>query len=191
MRILFDGPVPVDYGQIYLTSRELPDMGKAFAGQVNGLCGAGEPGKLFLITGTRRIAVWAARHAFAFAGVADLDWMAPAWAAVERGGPLPAEFADPVALWARITGEQPPALSFVALNKIGPGPADPIRAALDGPVDPIAMAVPALAAAALPDPLRAALEALWAAVTAYADRRAVFLAEVRRTFPVVDRTGPR
>ena len=53
MRILFDGVVPVDYGQIYVTSRELPEMIEAFAGQVNGLCGAGEPGALFLMTGTR------------------------------------------------------------------------------------------------------------------------------------------
>jgi hypothetical protein len=52
------------------------------------------------------------------------------------------------------------------------------------------MALPALAAAAGPDPLQAALEALWAAVTAYAARRAVLLAEVRRAFPIVDRAGP-
>ena len=52
MPILFDGPVPIDYGQTYVTSRELPDMNAAFAGQANGLCGAGEPGALFLMTGT-------------------------------------------------------------------------------------------------------------------------------------------
>src|SRR5687767_1907877 len=52
MRVLFDGLAPVDYGQIYVTSRALPDMIGAFAGQVNGLCGAREPGVLFLTTGT-------------------------------------------------------------------------------------------------------------------------------------------
>ncbi|MEH1124164.1 hypothetical protein [Micromonospora sp. CPCC 206061] len=52
MRVLFDGVVPVAYGQTYVTSRELPDMSRAFAGQANGLCGAGEPGALFLMTGT-------------------------------------------------------------------------------------------------------------------------------------------
>ncbi|MEK8107192.1 hypothetical protein NKG94_22280 [Micromonospora sp. M12] len=40
MRVLFDGKVPVAYGQMYVTSRELPDMSGAFAGQANGLCGA-------------------------------------------------------------------------------------------------------------------------------------------------------
>src|SRR3954453_16626143 len=52
MRGDFDGSVPVPYGQIYLTSRDSPDMSGAFAGQRNGLCGAGEPGTLFLMTGT-------------------------------------------------------------------------------------------------------------------------------------------
>ena len=52
MRVLFEGRVPVDYGQVYVTSRELPDMSAAFAGQVNGVCGAGVPGTLFLMAGT-------------------------------------------------------------------------------------------------------------------------------------------
>ncbi|HEX8346343.1 MAG TPA: hypothetical protein VF657_16615 [Actinoplanes sp.] len=390
MRILFDGVVPVDYGQIYVTSRELPEMSEAFAGQVNGLCGAGEPGALFLMTGTRcgrvrfevelhdrapsaaadeweevveapfvpraavvdlvpwgegplarlplrpdgqdtgrlpgyrvryhaagmdegrdryllcfwpesgeaagtgpaggvvradaivrqtsrsaaywhgwaaglpapptlweqveseklkrleherrdeehrrrdelrrwggrapsarlrtvagnvhgivlldrdlvdgvteagdatqrRIAVWAARQAFTVAGIADLEWMAPAWAALERGGPLPAEFTDMTALLVRILREQPVTYSVASLRPRGGDPAEEFGAVLDGPVDPVAMALPALAAAVGSDPLQAALEALWAAVTAYADRRAVLLAEVRRAFPMVDRKGP-
>ena len=41
MPILFDGPLPVAYGQGYLTSRELPDMDRAFAGQANDVLGAG------------------------------------------------------------------------------------------------------------------------------------------------------
>ena len=49
------------------------------------------------------------------------------------------------------------------------------------------MALPALLAAAAPDPLQAALEAVWAAVTTYADRHPVFLAEIRRAFPALDR----
>ncbi|MBQ1038822.1 hypothetical protein [Micromonospora sp. C81] len=53
MRVLFDGKAPVAYGQIYVTSRELPDdMAGSFAGQANGLCGGGQPGTLFLMTGT-------------------------------------------------------------------------------------------------------------------------------------------
>ncbi|MCZ7373724.1 hypothetical protein [Micromonospora sp. WMMC250] len=52
MRVLFDGKAPVHYGQIYVTSSDLPDMDRAFAGQANGLCGGGQPGALFLMTGT-------------------------------------------------------------------------------------------------------------------------------------------
>ncbi|MEU7751191.1 hypothetical protein [Micromonospora sp. NPDC049171] len=131
----------------------------------------------------RQIAVWAARQAFTVAGVADLDWMRPAWTALDRGEPLPAEFADPMALWARIRGEPAVTFATVSLRSAGWAPADPLGALLDAPVNPVAMAVPALTAAGEPDPLQAALEALWAAVTTYAARRAEFLTEVRRAFP--------
>jgi hypothetical protein len=52
MRTLFDDEVWVNYGQIYVISDDLLDMTEAFAGQSNGLCGAGVPGGLFLLTGT-------------------------------------------------------------------------------------------------------------------------------------------
>ncbi|WP_422739141.1 hypothetical protein ACN263_07855 [Micromonospora sp. WMMD729] len=414
MRVLFDGPAPVDYGQIYVTSRELPDMSGAFAGQVNGLCGGGHPGALFLITGTRygrvrfrieaydaeppaapaewedvvevsfvpraavvdlvpwgegalarlpltpdgrdggrlpvyrvrycaagmeegsdpfggldpdeldehdvsyldrrpdryllcfwpqgdadgeasdgavradavlrqssgsaaywhgwarglpapptlwerveaelrrraeeerrneeyrrraelrrwggrlpserfrrvrgnihgmllldrdlvdavadadaavqrEIAVWAARQACALAGIADLDWMTPAWTALDRGEPLPAEFTDMTALRTRIHGGPTPTVMFAVagLRRRDAAPADLLRAALDSPVDPVAMALPALVAAGESDPLQAALEALWAAVSTYASRRDEFLAAVRGAFPIVDRTDAR
>jgi hypothetical protein len=139
----------------------------------------------------RRIAVWTARRAFGFAGIADLDWMAPAWAALDRGEPLPAEFTDMMGMMTRILGRKPVYHSSVSLQPLGRGPADPLRGVLDRPVDPVAMALPALAAAAEPDPLQAALEAVWAAVTAYASGRADFLAEVRQAFPVIDRERPR
>ncbi|GAA0449569.1 hypothetical protein Ade02nite_58580 [Paractinoplanes deccanensis] len=393
MRILFDGGLPVAYGQAYVTSRELPDMDRAFAGQANGLCGAGDPGTLFLMTGTsdgqvhltielherepppaaegweevvevslqpraaraglvpwgdgalaelelpersyrvrycaagmdegrdpfggfnpdeieagdytymdqrpdryllcfwpapptadaivrqtsgaaaywhgwaarlpapptleqqiraveedrrerqrraeeyrlreearrwggrapsdrlrlvkgnvfglarvdrdlvdgvaeagdavqRRVAIWAARHAFAYAGIADLDWLAPAWAALENGEPLPAEFTDGMALLTRIEGAPLVTFSLATirpLHQLHHGLDDDM---LSGPVNRVAMALPALTAAAQPDPLQAALEALWAAVTAYGSDRGVFLAEVRRAFPVTDREGP-
>ncbi len=152
---------------------------------VDGVCGADD-------TIQRRIAVWAARQAFAHAGIEDLDWMAPAWAALEHGEPLPAEFTDPMALLARISGEHKRGgYRIVAVARLSHGPARGLDAILNGPVNPAAMALPALAAAAGPDPLQAALEALWAAVTTYAARRAEFLSEVRRAFPIIDSTGPR
>jgi hypothetical protein len=53
MRVLFDGEPHVHYGQIYVHSSSdwFSDLGAAFAGQSNGLCGAAVPGALFLITG--------------------------------------------------------------------------------------------------------------------------------------------
>jgi hypothetical protein len=53
VRVLFDGVVQVDHGQLYLTAEDadvpVPDL--AFAGQRNGLCGAAVPGALYLMTG--------------------------------------------------------------------------------------------------------------------------------------------
>ncbi len=54
MRILFDAVAWTSYGQFYLHSGGDglgPDMIEAFAGQSNGLCGAGCPGELFLMIG--------------------------------------------------------------------------------------------------------------------------------------------
>ncbi|MBM2623158.1 hypothetical protein JIG36_47445 [Actinoplanes sp. LDG1-06] len=54
MRVLFDGPVPIAYGQVYVTSFDGSyAMEGHFAGQRNGLCGAVIPGDLFLTVGTR------------------------------------------------------------------------------------------------------------------------------------------
>ncbi|MGC4816576.1 hypothetical protein [Micromonospora sp. DT63] len=134
----------------------------------------------------RQIAIWAARRAFTVAGIADLDWMTPAWTALDRGEPPPAEFTDHTALWTRIRGEPPVMFSTVSLRPAGHGPADSLGAVLDAPVDPVPMALPALMAAGESDPLQAALEALWAAVSTYAARRDELLAEVRRAFPIVN-----
>lgn len=130
----------------------------------------------------RRIARWAARHAYAYAGIADLEWMAPAWAALERGAPLPEEFTDTMAMWRRIEGRDIVVTSratIVATRADAPDPADLIA----HDVAPVPMALPALMAAAQPDPLQAALEALWAAASAYGRDAPSFLAEVRRAFP--------
>ncbi|MET7867255.1 hypothetical protein [Micromonospora taraxaci] len=40
MRVLFDGKAPVHYGQIYVTSSDVPDMDRAFAGQAMASAGA-------------------------------------------------------------------------------------------------------------------------------------------------------
>ena len=137
----------------------------------------------------RRIAHWAARHAYTFAGIADLDWMAPAWEALDRGQPLPESFTDMMAMWRRITGEDIVIYSRATLRRSYAPDPDPVDL-LPRDVAPVPMALPALMAAALPDPLQAALEALWAAATAYGADAPVFLAEVRRAFPGIDPKQP-
>lgn len=54
METLFDGDVHVHYGQFYVESGwQIPEDGftRAFAGQVNGLCGGAAPGFLCMVTG--------------------------------------------------------------------------------------------------------------------------------------------
>ncbi|MFC5749572.1 hypothetical protein [Actinomadura rugatobispora] len=53
MQLLFSGEVHVHYSQVYVHSSQSfgSSLRDCFAGQVNGLCGAAEPGMLFLTTG--------------------------------------------------------------------------------------------------------------------------------------------
>ncbi|XGV98084.1 MAG: hypothetical protein ACAF41_03920 [Leptolyngbya sp. BL-A-14] len=53
MARIFDGRLPVHYGQAYVESSDSNCiyLEEAFCGQTNGLCGAALPGVLFLITG--------------------------------------------------------------------------------------------------------------------------------------------
>lgn len=53
--ILYAGELDVCYGQFYISTVNADawvDMSTAFAGQANGLCGCGQPGRLFFVTGT-------------------------------------------------------------------------------------------------------------------------------------------
>ena len=54
--ILYSGRLGIDYGQFYVDTKVIdeeeylvPD--KAFSNQTNGICGAAQPGKLFLVVG--------------------------------------------------------------------------------------------------------------------------------------------
>lgn len=66
MRTLFSGDLHVSYSQFYVMGENWSseDMDACFAGQVNGLCGAGVPGGLWLRTGlhTGLVAVAVERH---------------------------------------------------------------------------------------------------------------------------------
>lgn len=120
----------------------------------------------------RGLARWAARRAFATAGLDGVDWIAPALAALDRGQPLPAPFDDAGQTWDRFFTDDRTALT--APHPPGAGHGAPLCRAL---------ALPALRAAADPDPLRAALGALFAAAVAHGTAYPALFAEARRCFP--------
>ncbi|MEV0265134.1 hypothetical protein AB0I49_27870 [Streptomyces sp. NPDC050617] len=154
----------------------------------------------------RAVARLAARRAYDVAGLAELDWAAPALAALDQGRPLPAPFDDRERVWDLINtdervpqrtvrravppGQEAPSRPSgshgfeylmgslkthaiaLASSTGGPGTAPPVRMSQPH------MAVPALLAAAEPDPLPAALETVYAAVTAYGEDYRRLLDEV-------------
>ncbi|MFI7395754.1 hypothetical protein [Streptomyces tendae] len=121
----------------------------------------------------RDLARWAARRAFTAAGLDGVDWIAAALTALERGEPLPAPFDDPRRTWDRFFTDDRTALTAP----------DPPGAVSHGAPLCRALAVPALRAAADPDPLRAALGALFAAAVAHGTAYPALFAEARRRFP--------
>ncbi|WP_406634984.1 hypothetical protein [Amycolatopsis sp. WGS_07] len=125
----------------------------------------------------RQIARWTARRAFAEARLTEVEWIAPALAAMDRGAPLPPPFdGDRRAAWDRLfADEQVP-------HTLATSP--------DGQHDNClqqAMAFPAVFSAREPDPLAAAFDALWdAAVTFGYGRHGVLFTEVRQAFPALE-----
>jgi hypothetical protein len=120
----------------------------------------------------RSIARWAARRAYEVAGIADLAWVAAALEALDQEQELPAPFDDRKHVWPVLSSDpRAPRATVVSLDGRIPN----LRQA--------AMAVPALFDAAGPDPLDAALRALYAAAVTFGrnDYHALF-EEVRRTY---------
>lgn len=120
----------------------------------------------------RSIARWAARRACQVAGIADLDWVAPALRALDHGRELPPPFDDYEQVWQTLFNDpRVPQTTVVSLDDRIPGMLQP------------AMAPPALFAAAEPDPLEAALQALYAAAATFGrDDYPALLEQVRRTY---------
>lgn len=120
----------------------------------------------------RLIACWAARRAYEVAEIADIVWIAPALRALDHGQELPPPFDDQKQMWRILLSDQQVPRTTVA--------------SIDGRFPNMmrsAMAVPAVFAAAEPDPLNAVLRALYAAAAAFGrDDYPALLEEVRRLF---------
>jgi hypothetical protein len=106
------------------------------------------------------------------AGIADLDWVAPALRALGQGQEFPPPFDDRAQVWQMLLSDpRLPRTTVVSIDGRVPNLLRP------------AMAVPALFGAAGPDPLDAALQALYAAAVTFGrDDYPALLEEVRRTY---------
>ncbi|MBB1159887.1 MULTISPECIES: hypothetical protein [Amycolatopsis] len=127
----------------------------------------------------RQVARWTVRRAYAEAHLTEVDWIAPALAAMEQGGPLPPPFDDDRRAWnLLLTDERVPRTTATSP---------------DGRSDNClqqAMAFPAMFSAREPDPLAAAFEALWSASVAFGyGRHGVLFAELRQAFPALAGEG--
>ncbi|MFG3527163.1 hypothetical protein ACGF8B_10465 [Streptomyces sp. NPDC047917] len=119
----------------------------------------------------RSIARWAAHRAYTEAGLNGVEWIAPALEAMDRGHELPAPFDELRHGWDRFFAD--PAIPHTLVDSI-----DGIR----GGFLKQAMAMPALFDAMEPVPLRAALDALYAAAATYGSDHPRLFDEVRRRF---------
>ncbi|MFD7532859.1 hypothetical protein ACFV8E_35560, partial [Streptomyces sp. NPDC059849] len=119
----------------------------------------------------RSIARWAAHRAYAEAGLNDVDWIAPALEAMDLGHELPAPFSELRHSWDRFFDD--PAIPQTFVDSIDGSRGEFLKQA---------MAVPALLDAMEPVPLRAALDALYAAAATYGSDHPRLFDEVRRRF---------
>jgi hypothetical protein len=123
--------------------------------------------------GTQRaIARWAARRAYKAAGLDTLDWVVPALDAADRGDPPPPPFDNPEDAFAMLLSDERVPTTLIR--------------SLYGDSDNAlqqAMALPALLAAVQSDPLRAALDAVFAAAATFGSHHRMLIGELRRAFP--------
>ncbi|WP_202513160.1 hypothetical protein [Streptomyces sp. SID3343] len=122
----------------------------------------------------RAIARWAVHRAYTRAGLTDIPWIVPALEALDRGEPLPPPFGDHAATFERLWAD--PDVPRTVVDSTDGGSHNVSRQA---------MALPALDQATHPDPLQAALDALYAAaVTHGSDHQALF-DDLRRAHPAL------
>ncbi len=119
----------------------------------------------------RAMARWAARRSCDVAGLSGVDWIARGLAELDRGIPLSAPLDDEERKWDLLFSDPQVPDTFVTLPDGTPNASQQ------------AMALPALTGAAHADPLRAALDALYAAAIAHGTGWRDLLTEVRTAFP--------
>lgn len=136
------------------------------------------------------VARWAARRALEAAGLAHLPWVAPALKLLDSGFPLPAPFDNPVVPTPSMSIEEyraayDPAhdpLDFMARDSTV---VYTTVAAFDGGSMRHSRqhaALPALRGAAADDPLKAAMDALFAAAVSFGDQYSALFGDVRAAF---------
>lgn len=125
----------------------------------------------------RSVARWATRRAWDAAGLSSLTWAAPALAALEHGEKLPPPFDDQMKVWGLLIGEDRQ-VQNVHVRTTGPP-----RIELPTNVDPQFAALPAIFAAVEADPLRAAVDSLYAAAVTVGQEYPLLLEELRKAFP--------
>ena len=89
--VLYSGELDVCYGQFYVVATAADkwvDMSAAFAGHANGLCGGGQPGRLFFITGTHTGKVRLAVEYTAARPDVDATWEEQVECSFEVTGPI-------------------------------------------------------------------------------------------------------
>ena len=125
----------------------------------------------------RSIARWAARRAYEVAGIAQLDWVAPALQALDDERQLPPPFDNHEQAWQMLFSD--PSVPQTTVRAID----DHIAALADLRMLQPAMALPAVFEATEPDPLDAALRALYAAAVTFGrDQYRALFEEVRTTW---------
>jgi hypothetical protein len=125
-------------------------------------------------TAQRCVGLWAARRACGEAGLSDLDWVAPALAALQHGWPLPRPFDEH-------------ATAFQLLRTDARVPRTTVPS-YDGRHDRVSQqhaALPVLWSAAAADPLTAGLESLFHATVTFGNQYPQLLLELRQTFPAL------
>ena len=125
----------------------------------------------------RSIARLTARRASDAAGLSSLEWVAPALAALERGEALPPPFDDWAQVWERLLGKD------LAVQNVHRRVENAEDLEFPAHMDPQAAALPAIFAAADPDPLRAAVDAVTAGIMTFGPDYPRLLQDLRDAFP--------